>query len=77
MEEKQYSVSITPFSSVLTRFDGFIAPGQQVSNAYSKCRWRATPYGFGLNTSGWNAYRWSILAALGIARGTQLLRSEI
>lgn len=34
-----------------------------------KTRYRATPYGFGLNVASFSPTRWSILAALGMTRG--------
>lgn len=39
-----------------------------------KNRSKATPYGFGLNTSGFSPKQWSILGALGIARAPNVLR---
>lgn len=36
-----------------------------------KQRFPATPYGFGLDTSGFSARQWSILAALGLSRGSR------
>jgi hypothetical protein len=40
----------------------------QVIRKETKCRRRATPYGFGLNSSGFSLKQWSIIAALGISR---------
>lgn len=39
-----------------------------------KQRWRATPYGFGLNPDTFSERQWSILAALGISWGSDKLR---
>jgi len=39
----------------------------------TKCRRKATPYGFGLNTSGFTPKQWSIIAALGISRAPRSL----
>jgi len=39
-----------------------------------KERVKATPFGFGLNPSSFNAGQWSILAALGLTKGPNLLR---
>lgn len=38
-----------------------------------KLRYRATPYGFGLNTADFTAQQWAILAALGITRSFKSL----
>jgi len=44
-----------------------------VSSRVTKERFRATPYGFGLNPAGFSAQRWAILGALGLTRGPQSL----
>jgi len=48
-------------------------PPTKVVETTSKSRWRATPYGFGLNVASFGAARWAILAALGYTRGAGIL----
>lgn len=43
-----------------------------VSDFRRKTRVRATPYGFGLNPSGFSAGKWAILGALGMSKGPNL-----
>ncbi len=45
----------------------------QTFSTTQKVRYRATPYGFGLDTSSFSSRQWAILAALGIARGPRNL----
>jgi hypothetical protein len=45
----------------------------QVLVQETKTRRKATPYGFGLNTSGFTPKQWSIIAALGISRAPRSL----
>ncbi len=48
-------------------------PLVQTFSTTQKVRYRATPYGFGLDTSSFSSRQWAILAALGIARGPRNL----
>ncbi len=48
-------------------------PVVQTFSTTQKVRYKATPYGFGLDTSGFSTRQWAILAALGIARGPRNL----
>lgn len=41
-----------------------------------KCRDRATPFGFGVDTAGLTSFQWSILAALGLSRGRHVKLDE-
>lgn len=59
---------------------GLIARGipQPINSSYSeiqitKCRRKATPYGFGLNSSSFTAKQWAVIAALGISRAPRSL----
>ncbi len=44
------------------------------STVEKKTRIRSTPYGFGLDTSGFSAGKWAILGALGLTKGDRKLR---
>jgi hypothetical protein len=37
-----------------------------------KERWKATPYGFGLNMAGFTDQQWAILAALGMTKSPRI-----
>lgn len=50
---------------------GFTGPLIQEFGTVVKQRERATPFGFGLNTSGFTPRQWAILAALGITRSAR------
>jgi hypothetical protein len=41
-----------------------------------KQRFRATPYGFGMNPSSFNLRQWTILGALGLTKSTSALRRD-
>lgn len=45
----------------------------QTFSTTMKVRYKATPYGFGLDTTAFSPRQWAILAALGIARGPRML----
>lgn len=60
----------------LTHVSGFT---KQLSSSFRivrKERVRATPFGFGLNTSSFSAKQWAILAALGLTRSYHVLNVE-
>lgn len=46
---------------------------EQTFSTTQKVRYKATPYGFGLDTGTFTGRQWAILAALGIARGPRML----
>jgi hypothetical protein len=52
---------------------GTIGTVSNVLGYESKERWRATPYGFGLNPSLFSAKQWAILAALGMTKAPRTL----
>jgi hypothetical protein len=47
---------------------------QAYGSAKLKQRFRATPYGFGINPASFSEQQWAILGALGLTKGTQILR---
>lgn len=53
-------------------YDGSV-PMQQSFGTVQKVRYKATPYGFGLDTGAYSTRQWAILAALGIAKGPRQL----
>jgi len=58
---------------VVTFKDGQIfSPYRQLS-VVQKERYKATPYGFGLDPNGFSASQWAILAALGLSKGGKKL----
>lgn len=64
----QHSIAVNNF--VLSGLEGgTVSPSTLRYLSETKVRRRATPYGFGISTSGFSARQWSILAALGISRG--------
>lgn len=52
---------------------GFQGPYTTIFRVTRKQRWKATPYGFGLNPSAFSPRQWAILAALGFTKGDRVL----
>jgi len=62
---------------ISTYYDGPIGPVISRFGAERKERIKATPYGFGANTSAFSPKQWSILAALGMCRSPNSLRTSL
>jgi hypothetical protein len=71
MEHKSVITTWTLKEIALTGAGSFTL--HQFASQSVKTRRRATPYGFGLNSSDFSAKQWSIIAALGISRKPRAL----
>jgi hypothetical protein len=69
------STEMVRAGSVPLRDGGYVQVVDR-SRKITKERQRATPYGFGLNTSAFSATQWAILGALGMTRAPRTLESN-
>lgn len=71
METKRVVTTYTLVGASLS--DGQSLDSSQMKICTTKCRRRATPFGFGLNPQSFSAFQWSIVAALGISKAPRSL----
>lgn len=55
---------------------GSVGPLELTTSRYRKERFKATPYGFGIDTGSFNLFQWSILGALGLTKAPTSLRGS-
>jgi len=70
VSQRKYSVTNMNFKNSVTD-----AP-YRTFQVVQKERYRATPYGFGLDPAGFTGQQWAILAALGLSQGRVLRKGE-
>jgi len=71
--------NILSMSSYDLNLNGSWTPTPSITANYvtqRKERFRATPYGFGIDTASFSDMQWSILAALGMTRSPKKLRQD-
>jgi hypothetical protein len=68
------TTAVNQFTIPGVRFEGRrLGPVTRTFSVVRKERWRATPYGFGLNPQSFSEGQWAILTALGISKGSKTL----
>jgi len=73
MCENIYTVKRVGYGFTFQKGDK-LEPHTSIARTQSKQRWRANPYGFGITEDELNPFQWSILAALGMTKGGNILR---